>query len=100
LSKINVFDETGRYAFSTIAAETIYQEINKLLLMTDDLIELDFEQVEVVVCKFWSYAIGQLLRCWDSETLNQRIKIINISSYQETTLRLVLDSAKKFYQKC
>jgi STAS-like domain of unknown function (DUF4325) len=96
----SVYLKTGKIADDEILAQSIYEAIrNYLNTSPDNTVDIDFEGVEIVLCKFWSYAIGQLYRDFSLEVLNDRVNLSSLSIYQENTLRLVLESARKFYEK-
>lgn len=98
-SIISVYLKTGKIADDEIPAQSIYEAIRDYLNVDpNNTVDIDFEGVEIVLCKFWSYAIGQLYSDFSPEVLNDRVIISNLSSYQEKTLEMCLDNARKHYQ--
>jgi hypothetical protein len=96
---IDVVAITGRYATDDPEATQLFAQISNSLTTSTESIEVNFEGVTIVSCKFWAYSIARLLQGWDNDTLNQRVSIVGLSSFQFDTLDVVLDNARKFYAK-
>ncbi len=99
-SVISVYLKTGKIADNETEAQQVYERIRDYLNADPtNTVNVDFEGVEIVLCKFWSYAIGHLYNDFSPEDLNDRVTISNLSIYQEDTLRMVLETANKYYQE-
>jgi hypothetical protein len=60
-------------------------------------VELDFTGVNICISTFFNFAIGQLLRDIQPETLNSLLKISNLNPVGRQVLKLVIENAKRYY---
>jgi hypothetical protein len=60
-------------------------------------VELDFAGVEIFASPFFNFAIGQLLRDIQPESLNRLLKVSNLNPVGKQILRLVIDNSKRYY---
>ncbi|WP_429245022.1 STAS-like domain-containing protein [Luteibacter sp. 621] len=93
--RIPVSEISGRNAVSSKAGEALYQEI--LRRIDVETVELDFAGVEIFSTPFFNLAIGRLLQRMPSDLLNQRLQVLNLSPLGFSTLRRVIDNAKRHY---
>jgi hypothetical protein len=95
--RISVTEIAGRNAVSSTAGEAVYKMI--LSGIDDEVVELDFAGVEIFSTPFFNLAIARLLDRMPSEVLNQRLHVLNLSPLGFSTLRRVIDNAKRHYAK-
>jgi hypothetical protein len=91
-----IFSLIGKYAITPSAGQATYDVVHPLLL-TGQQVELDFEGVEVFASPFFNYAVGQLLRDIDPNTLSQLLKVKHLSLAGETALHRVLENSTQYY---
>lgn len=93
--RISVSEIAGRNAVSSKAGEALYKEI--VSHIDADSVELDFAGVEIFSTPFFNLAIGRLLEKMPSDVLNQRLHMLNLTPLGFSTLRRVIDNAKRHY---
>jgi len=91
-----VHEIIGNFAIAFDDGQTLYNLIYPQL-KKGDTVELDFENVKIFASAFFNYAIGQLLRDIEPDTLNRQLKFINLTAVGENTLRQVIKNAKRYY---
>jgi hypothetical protein len=94
--KIRVEDYTGRYAITLEDGQTVLEQLRPAL-QNQETVELDFANVDIFASPFFNAAIGQLVRYFDSETLNNRLQVRNLSMDGNALLRRVIENAKQYY---
>lgn len=93
--KISVISISGRNAVSSKDGETLYKKITENL--GEELIELDFDGVEIFSTPFFNLGIGRLLEHLSADELNKKIEFKHLSHLGFQTLRRVIDNAKRHY---
>ena len=93
---IKVFEVTGVFAVGRSDGERLY-ELAQPPLLEGEKIELDFTDVMVFSSAFFNYAIAQLLRDLDPNSLNRLLGIKNIPAWAVPDLQKIIDLAKKYY---
>jgi STAS-like domain of unknown function (DUF4325) len=88
-----IFSLTGKYAITPSAGQATYDVIHPLLLAGQQ-VELDFE---VFASPFFNYAVGQLLRDIDPNTLSQLLKVTHLTLPGETAIHRVLENSTQYY---
>jgi hypothetical protein len=76
------------------------QKIYELIqpeLVANRPVELDFSRVNICISPFFNFAIGQLLRDIQPDTLNRLLKVSNLNPVGLQVLKLVIDNAKSYY---
>ena len=91
-----VHEITGEFALSFDDGQQLFDLIHPQLLR-GETVELDFEGVISVSTAFFNVAIGQLLQDIQSDTLNEKLIVENLSPHGETVLSQVIDNAKPYY---
>ena len=93
---IKVLDLVGEYALSPSSGQKLYETVFSAL-QQGNVVEVDFFGVCAVASAFLNTAIGQLLKGFDIEFLNEKLKFSNLNSYGELALRHVIQNAKRYY---
>ena len=93
---IKVFEVTGVFAVGRSDGERLY-ELAQPPLLEGEKIELDFTDVMVFSTAFFNYAIAQLLRDLDPNSLNRLLGITNIPAWAVRDLQKAIDLARKHY---
>jgi hypothetical protein len=91
-----IYEITGEYATDTDSGQKIYDLIHSELLAGKS-VELDFNGVSVFASAFFNFAIGQLLKDLSPDTLNELLKITNLSPSGYSILKRVIENAKHYY---
>lgn len=65
----------------------------------NEVVELDFSNVESMISPFLNNAIGQLYGKYNGDEIQQYLKLINFPKSKNATLNIVISNAKKFYDK-
>lgn len=76
------------------------QKVYKLAhaeLLAEQPIELDFAEVKIFASPFFNFAIGQLLKDIQPESLNRLLKISNLNLVGKQILRRVIENSKLYY---
>lgn len=60
-------------------------------------VELDFAGVDIFASPFFNFAIGQLLRDIQPETLNRLLKVSNLNPVGRQILKRVIENSKQYY---
>lgn len=66
-------------------------------LATGESVELDFTGVNICISPFFNFAIGQLLRDIQPDTLNCLLKFSNLNTVGKQALKVVIENAKRYY---
>lgn len=66
-------------------------------LENGDKVVLDFRDVESIITPFLNVAIGKLYETFNSEQLNQQLKVMNQPEATAAKFQLVIENAKKYY---
>ncbi|PTR30759.1 uncharacterized protein DUF4325 [Luteibacter sp. OK325] len=93
--RIPVAEIAGRNAVSSKAGEAVYKAI--IGSIDVETVELDFIGVEIFSTPFFNLAIGRLLERMSADMLNQRLQVVNLTPLGFSTLRRVIDNAKRHY---
>ena len=64
----------------------------------DEVIQLDFSNVESMISPFLNNAVGQLYGKYTSEQIKEHLVLINFPDEKKATLNIVIGNAKKFYK--
>lgn len=86
----------GEFCVTLEDGQIVFDKISAAINTSTD-VELDFEGVRVVVSPFLNAAIGQLLRDFTPNQLNQYLHIINLPLGVEAILARVIENAKTYY---
>lgn len=62
-----------------------------------NVLVLDFRNVESMISPFLNNAIGKLYGSYDSKTINAHLKLSHFPESKKSTLKIVTENAKKYY---
>lgn len=96
MQRIIVKDLIGQNAVTLDDGEIIYNLIHASL-MHGDIVELDFDGVEIFASPFFNAGVGRLLVDLKPDALNNRLKFDHLSDFGSRVLRRVIDNAKEYY---
>lgn len=96
--RIIAIEEIGENCMTIEQGKKIHQ-IVRPILQVGGLVALDFFGVQVFTSAFFNFAIGQLLREFTPEFLNEALSIDNLNPIGIETLAAVIDKASRFYAK-
>jgi hypothetical protein len=94
--KIEIRTLLGKNCMTREDGQIVYDRIHAELL-AEHSIELDFEGVEIFASPFFNFAIGQLLKDIEPDSLNRLLKISNLNSVGKPILKRVIENSKKYY---
>lgn len=76
--------------------DIIYNEITAAF-DKQEIITLDFSNVESMISPFLNNAIGQLYGKYNSEYIQKHLQLKNFPPAKNSTLNIVINNAKSFY---
>ena len=91
-----VFDLVGKFALSSGSGQDLY-EIIHASLKDKKSVKIDFSNVEVVAASFLNAAVGQLLKDFDTDYLNNSLELDGLNEAGQAVLRQVIKNAKRYY---
>ncbi len=77
--------------------EKIYQLVSDSISSKQKIV-LDFDGIESMISPFLNNAIGKLYGSYPSETIKEYLSLTNFPTVKQSTLTIVIENAKKFYQ--
>lgn len=86
----------GNAAFTPSAGDKVFSQIHTLLQKGEDT-TLNFTGVGLITTAFLNAALGQLYAHYQSDFLNQHLKLESVASDDAVRIRLVLDRAKEYF---
>lgn len=95
-SEFQVRALVGDNAITREIGRSLYDRIHPLLLQ-GEAVDLDFSGVRVYASPFFNAAIGLLYKDLTPEVLNARLGVRNLTPAGRSTLRMVIDTARKTY---
>lgn len=96
--KILAKEIVGENAISMQSGRNLYDRFSGTLLNGED-VELDFEGVNLFASPFFNASVGLLLKDIDVKTLQEKLKIVNLSNVGKQLLNHVIANAIKYYDK-
>lgn len=97
MSEIKVFDLTGKNAISMQSGGRFFGVLQSRLV-SEDVIIVNFEGVELFASPFFNASIGLLLKDISIDKLQQKLSIINLSDVGRDLLNHVISNAIAFYE--
>lgn len=86
----------GKNCITPSDGQKLYDLVHPALLAERE-VGLDFAGVEIFASPFFNFAIGQLLRDIQPETLNRLLKFSHLNSVGRQILKLVIENSKRYY---
>ncbi|OFX59212.1 MAG: hypothetical protein A2046_12820 [Bacteroidetes bacterium GWA2_30_7] len=95
---IRIFDEVnGDSAISVDDGDLIFKKIDNALSQSLS-VELDFQNINLIITAFLNAAIGQLYSKYNSEQLNEKLKLKNIKPEDVHLFKKVIERAKEYFE--
>jgi hypothetical protein len=94
--KLNIYELFGENCMSQQAGQRLYEKIHPAL-QRGQLVELDFAGVKRFLSVFFNFAIGQLLRDINPDTLDRLLTVSNLTPVGQQTYEHVMENAKRYY---
>ncbi|WP_449426846.1 STAS-like domain-containing protein [Rhodanobacter umsongensis] len=94
--KILVKNISGPNAVASHHGDALYKQVVSGI-EKDDVVELDFAGIEIFSTPFFNLGIARLLQGRTVGYLNSHVKFVNLSPVGRSTLRRVIDNAKRHY---
>ncbi len=95
---INVFNIIGdKTAMEADHGQKIFMLIDKAL-KEGLIINISFQNIELITTAFLNTAIGQLYRDYDENFIKEHLRISNITNSGAIRLKRVIETAKLFYK--
>lgn len=94
--KLNIYESFGENCMTQEAGQQLYEEIYPAL-RSGQPVALDFAGVKRFLSVFFNFAISQLLRDIDPDTLDCLLTVSNLSPVGQQTYDRVLENAKQYY---
>ncbi|MGK7882668.1 MAG: STAS-like domain-containing protein [Crocosphaera sp.] len=91
-----IYDIIGENCMTPDEGQKIYDLIHPQLVANTS-VELDFIGVNICISPFFNFAIGQLLKDIDADTLKRLLKVSNLKPVGMQVLKVVIDNAKRYY---
>lgn len=93
---LKVYEITGERAILDSDGDIVYQKLLNAF-SNNEHVELDFSGVTTILSIFTNSAIGQLYKHYNSDFLNDHLKITHMSPEDMLSLKRVNERAKQFY---
>ena len=84
-------------ALTQEAGDTIYHVLEKSFDQ-NEIVTLDFSNIESMITPFLNNAIGQLYGKYRSDFIREHLKLKDFPPTKNSTLNVVISNAKKFYE--
>lgn len=95
---INVAQQIGDpSALTQEQGNIIFKQIESAI-NNNQMIHLDFSQIESMISPFLNNAIGQLYGKYTSDQIAEHLVIENFPDEKKNTLNIVIANAKRYYQ--
>ena len=94
---LNVMECIGTpSAITQESGDIVYGEICSAI-DANEIIELDFKDVESIISPFLNNSIGKLYGKYNGETVGKYVKFLNLPAEKIPTINMVISNAKKYY---
>lgn len=94
--KYDIHTIVGKNGMTSQDGQKVYDAIYPKL-KAGHQIELDFSGVEIFASPFFNFAIGQLLKDIETDTLNQLLKVSHLNPVGINILKRVIENSKEYY---
>ncbi|MFM6455833.1 MAG: STAS-like domain-containing protein [Planktothrix sp.] len=96
LNSYKIHQIIGEFCMTPDQGQKVYRLIYPKLIANRP-VELDFTGVKICIPPFLNFALGQLFKDIQPDTLNHLLKISNLNPISQQTLQLVMENAKCYY---
>ena len=84
------------FAITSDDGNKVYEQIFQNLSKGNSVV-LNFEGITVMITAFLNAAIGKLYEHFDSETLNEHLKLEKVAPNDRVLLKMVVQRAKEYF---
>lgn len=84
------------FAITSDDGNKVYEQIFQNLSRGNSVV-LNFEGITVMITAFLNAAIGKLYEHFDSETLNEHLKLENVAPNDRILFKMVVQRAKEYF---
>lgn len=99
MTNIKIKDITrNSLAVSAADGDVVYDKIVETFDKEEKVV-LDFEGIELTITAFMNAAIGKLYGKYPTETIRERLDIVNLQNEEKQLLRIVVERAKMRFNK-
>ena len=95
--KLKIAEIAGKNCVTSEGGQKVYDQIIPRLRSNEN-VNLDFDGVSVFASPFFNFAIGQLLKDYSPNKLNELLSIINLTSNGTSVLKRVIQNSREYYQ--
>lgn len=95
--KLKIADIVGEHCVTSEDGQKVYDEIFPRLRSNEEVC-LDFDGVTVFASPFFNFAVGQLLKNFSPDKLNELLSVDNLTSDGTSVWKRVVQNAKEYYQ--
>jgi len=95
--KMKISDLVGEHCVTSEDGQKVYNQIVPML-KANKKICLDFDGVNVFASPFFNFAVGQLLKDFSSDKLNDLLTVKNLKTDGFSVWKRVVQNAKEYYQ--
>ncbi len=95
--ELKVANLVGDRCVTSEDGQKVYDEIVPKL-RSNEKICLDFEGTTIFASPFFNLAVGQLLKDFSSDKLNELLEILNLGPNGILALKRVIKNSKKYFQ--
>ena len=97
--RVKLFEEIGdSAAVSTDDGDRIHDKIASAL-QKGLVVEIDFQNINLITSAFLNAAIGQLYGEFTSDKLKEKMKVLNATQDDLRLVKLVTDRAKEYFSE-
>lgn len=86
----------GGTAVSVTDGDKVFKKL-QVQLAQEKVVELSFENIELLTTSFLNSAIGQLYKHFNSDFLNSHLKVSHLAKDDLRLLRKVIERAKSYF---
>jgi hypothetical protein len=92
MTKLSVVDIAGQYCGSHLEGEKLYESI-ALSLSGGDMVELDFDQVELTSSSFFNELFGRISENFGEQSIDSRLSFVSLKPRHRFVLERTRHSA-------
>lgn len=93
-----LYHSTGKYCLLERDGQLLYELIYPKLKENKCAV-INFEKTRYYAATFFNYAIGQLLKDFSREKINELLILQNLSAHGKMIVEKVINNAEKFYNQ-
>jgi hypothetical protein len=95
--KLKIAEIAGENCVTSEGGQKVYDQIIPRLRSNENVC-LDFGSVSIFASPFFNFAIGQLLKDFNPDKLNELLSIVNLTPDGTSVLKRVVQNSREYYQ--